>query len=95
MTTTSLSMSRKLDAAGFFKPAHRGIYIDNPNFLPDGFLHATLDDLVTVLGLDQSWGSLHAYGRVWTALYDNGLTPDVLAQIWLDMNGGSDAACER
>lgn len=101
MTTTSLEMSRKLKAAGFFNPPHRGIYIDNPTFSPDGLLRATLDDLVTALGLDKPWSDVHckcpsplnSAWCIYEALEDHGLTPDVLAQVWIDIQtegGGLD-----
>ena len=103
MTTTSLEMSRKLKAAGFFNPPHRGIYIDNPTFSPDGLLRATLDDLVTALGLDKPGeceSILYAVdsgndgrGTILRHIYYNGLTPDTLAQVWIDIQtegGGLD-----
>ena len=50
---------------------------------------ATLDDLVTALGLDKPWGMSEPEWAnqakcISDGLGDYGLTPDVLAQVWLD-----------
>ena len=98
MTTTSLSMSRKLAAAGFWKDTRvdwwlvDGVAYFRPQLHGDVDIPAaTLDDLLTALGLDKPWGerSLSGwdYADVEDRIFNRGLTPDVLAQVWLDTKG--------
>ena len=90
MTTTSLEMSRKLDAAGFFEKYNAGKWRWFTS--PDGsssHRRATLDDLVTALGLDKPWVKRRDCVSLLTRFCDDGLTHDVLAQVWLDTQGAS------
>ena len=91
MTTTSLDISRKLDAAGFWKGNDNGgVWFTRPSGA-DSYRRATLDDLIPALGLDKPWGSWDELEKRFSFLIgvkDYGLTPDVLAQVWLDTNGG-------
>ena len=106
MTTTSLEMSRKLDAAGFrkdwcplwFYVGDTLFSVEDEYFRPDIDARAwTLDDLVTALGLDKPWSDVHckcpsplnSAWCIYEALEDHGLTPDVLAQVWIDIQGGT------
>ena len=110
MNTTSLEMSKKLDAAGFWK--EREFYCSwykskitesTYTLIPalfDAKLSehicpaATLDDLVTALGLDKPWGMSEPEWAnqakcISDGLGEHGLTHDVLAQVWLDTKGAS------
>ena len=89
MTTTSLEMSRKLVAAGFWKGRAPLMAWSPSGHLgasghPADTFAATLDDLVSALGLDKPWARRPNAAEILAATDDHGLTPDVLAQVWLD-----------
>ena len=107
MNTTSLEMSRKLDAAGFWdretgyverfyrKRNGKLYHIDDEFYYIDADTPAaTLDDLVAALGLDKlknfilhdKIAGMVFPAKISWAIDQHGLTPDVLAQVWLDTN---------
>jgi hypothetical protein len=104
MQTTSLEISKALQAAGFWPEmvddattpdywhqtdivggqlTHRdeAAHISDLKRLGSNIPAATYDDLIPALGLDKPWS-----GRWWGYLKRVGMTPDTLAEVWLEEN---------